>query len=316
MTITFITLPALSIVLSTALATPKLPASLVQVAQGQRKFVDHFSGLGLGQLDPIDRNKWDIAVHTRSPEFWFQLDPMEAAHGFDTASPPATHLISAYEDAVYVAREHLMTAINAVSYGLVFWWVDTEIDDLGFNSGVVQFGHHSYNPMKEGTTAPIAHETQLAGTANPSPNSWHWDAFLIEPAIPFQSIPADRRYVLGSDIQPVTSDRPAPKDAFLRFAAHSSTEISFDGGPFVTATRQDGSRELFSGHDDRYFSSYWMPIPEGTTNVRVQMTSEGIWDQYNLDTMAKDFSIWNLPEVQTVPGSGPIRSGPVQHLPR
>lgn len=455
MVIAFITLPALPIVLSTVLAMPSLPiapmpTAPLQAAQGQRKFVDNFTGIGLGQLDPIDRNKWDIAVHTRAPEFWFQLDPMEAAHGLDTAPPPATHSVSAYEDAVYVAREHLMTAINAVSYGLVyltphaladwsadecvirfevstlrtsrrdwidlwitpwddnmilpleeelpdlqgnprrgiqlrmgtwrtvsggtevdwshfepvrydnhvatvlpfsvegyenyvtpdprqretievrisrtrlrvglpdygFWWVDTEIDDLGFDSGVVQFGHHSYNPMKEGTTAPLAHETQLAGTANPSPNSWHWDAFLIEPAIPFESISADRRYVLGSDIQPVTFDRPAPKDAFLRFAAHSSAEVSFDGGPFMTATRQDGSRELFSGHDDRYFASYWMPIPEGTTTVRVQMTPEGIWEQYNLDTMAKDFSVWHLPEVQTVPGSGPIRSGPVRHVPR
>ncbi len=441
---------ALTIALATVMTTPTLAAPPVPSTQATNRFADRFDGLGIGQLDPIDKTKWDVSVHTRAREFWFELESMQAAHGLDTAPPPATHLTSAYEDAVYVAREHLMTAINAETYGLIyltphaladwrdeecvirfdvstlrtsrrdwidlwitpwddnmilpleeelpdlqgnprrglqfrmgtwrtffegaevdwshfepvryddhvgtllpfsvegyenfvtpdarqretievrisrtrirmglpdynFWWVDTEIDDLGFDCGVVQFGHHSYNPMKPGTLAPIAHDTQLAGTRDPSPGSWHWDAFSIEPAIPFESIPADRRFVVGSDIQPVTFARPAPKDAFLRFAAHSRTEVSFDGGPFVAATRQDGSRENFGSHDDRFFSSYWMPIPEGTTSVRVRMTAQGIWDQYNFDTMAKDFSIWHRPEARTVPGGATVQTGPIGHVMR
>ncbi|MEM8712613.1 MAG: hypothetical protein AAGG01_16805 [Planctomycetota bacterium] len=425
-----------------ALAT--LPAAAPASWLPQERFEDSFDGLGLGQLDPIDGSKWDVSVHTRAKEFWFQLEPMQAAHGLDTSPPPATHVISAYEDAVYVAREHMMTAINAETYGLIYltphaladwseqecvvrfdvstlrtsrrdwidvwitpwndnmilpleddlpdlqgnprrglqfrmgtwntifegsqvdwshfeairyddhqetllpfsvegyesrvtpdarqrqtielrisaarirlgmpeyglWWVDTPITGLGYDAGVVQFGHHSYNPMKPGTLAPIAHDTSLAGTADPSPNSWHWDAFSIEPAIPFESIPGDRRFVVGSNIQPVTFAKPAPRDAFLRFAAHSQTEVSFDGGPFVPARRQDGSREALGSHDYRFFSSYWMPIPEGTTHVRVRMTPENLWAQYGFETMAKDFSIWHRPEVRTIPGGPEAQPGP------
>lgn len=425
--------------LSPVLLLACLAGASSQSASAQR-FEDRFDGLGQTGLDPIDRSLWDVAVHSRRLDTWFQLEPMQAAHGLDASPPPATHPITEYEDAVYVAREHLMTAINAESYGVIyltphaladwsqeecvvrfdvstlrtsrrdwidlwitpwddnmilpleadlpdlqgsprrgiqfrmgtwntisegasvdwshfeairfdnysetalpftvegwesfvtpdarerqtvelrisstrirlglpefdFWWVDTPIANLGFDTAVVQFGHHSYNPMKPGTFAPIAHDTSLAGTNDPSPNSWHWDAFSIEPAIPFESIPGDRRFVIGSDIQPVTFAKPAPRDAFLRFAAHSRTEVSFDGGAFVPAMRQDGSLEFLGERDPSRFSSYWMPIPEGTANVRVRMTPEGLWAQYGFETMAKDFAIWHRPEVATIPG-GPER---------
>lgn len=30
-----------------------------------------------------------------------------------------------------------------------FWWIDATIPNLGWDMGVVQFGHHSYNPTKD-----------------------------------------------------------------------------------------------------------------------------------------------------------------------
>lgn len=41
------------------------------------------------------------------------MDVMPASHGADCASPPATHQIASLPDAVYLCRDHVMTAVNA-----------------------------------------------------------------------------------------------------------------------------------------------------------------------------------------------------------
>lgn len=410
----------------TFVALLALTGSETLTAQGSSSFVENFDARGA--VAPFDSSRWDVVVHSRARQTWLQLEPMLAAHALDGSPPPATHPISSYADAVYTARDHLMTAINSETYGLIyltpnamadwsqgecvvrfdvstlrtsrrdwidlwltpwednmilpleeslpdlqgnprrglqlrmstwrtvfqgsevdwshfealryddhaetripfsvegieklttpsarqrqtlelrisrtrirfgmpdynFWWVDEQIADLGYDRAVVQFGHHSYNPLKPGTVAPIAHDTALAGTADPSANSWHWDAFEIAPATRFDVIKADRRYVLGSAPETVRFDRPAPEGARLRFAAVGDAEVSFDGGPFVTARRQDGSREVNASHEDGFFASFWMPIPEGTQSVDVRLTARGLWAFHRHETMAKNFAIWSL----------------------
>lgn len=405
-------------------------------AQIPERFEDSFQGLSLESVDPLRSPKWDVYVHSRALDTWFSLDPMDAAHGLDGSPPPATHPNSSYEGAVYTAKQHLMTALNADAYGAVYltpnaladfsagecvirfdvstlrtsrrdwidvwltpledsmvfplesalpdgqgnprrglqfrmetwntvfggqqvdwshfqafrydgyaetqlphnvmgyeseivpsammrqtvelrisrthvrigmpdlglWWVDTPVPDLGYGRAVVQFGHHSYNPMKDGAPGPIGHDTSLAGTANPSPNSWHWDNFVIEPANRFRIIPADRRYVVGSAPERVNFERPAPRDALLRFAAVGDAEVSFDGGPFQAATRQDGSRQAAGMHEDGFFSSYSMPIPEGTQTLDLRLTATGEWALHNHETMAKEFSIWSQAVPADIPG--------------
>ncbi|MFK7738980.1 MAG: hypothetical protein AB8H80_01560 [Planctomycetota bacterium] len=395
------------------------------VAPGQ--FRESFDGLGQSSIETFSSPQWEIARHVRAPQYWFQMEPMLAAHGLDTSPPPATHAIDAYDDMVYTARQHMMTAINAESYGVIYltpgaladfrdgecvirfdaatlrttrrdwldvwltpmadnmqlpleedlpdlqghprnalqlrmstyyaqfpgapidwthfeasrfddyvetslpvtldgyesyitpsptqrqtfelrvtrtslrfgipalnlWWVDTTFADLGYDRAVVQFGHHSYNPVKAGTVAPLSHDTSLAGTADPSPMSWHWDNFEITPALRVDLIHGDRRFVRGSAPQPVRFDRPAPVGSFLRFSALGIVDVAFNGGPFQPAPRQQGSLQAAGQNNVGQFSSYWLPVPEGTDRVDFQIVGEGYWLQINNETLAKDISIWS-----------------------
>src|SRR5262245_1897965 len=58
---------------------------------------------------------WDVQVHSRQEDTWKALEAMDAMHGPDCGPPPATHRVSAYADAVFVCRDHLMTSIHSVS---------------------------------------------------------------------------------------------------------------------------------------------------------------------------------------------------------
>ena len=170
-------------------------------------------------------------------------------------------------------------------YGL--WWVDEDIAPLDWDKGVIQFGHHSYNPTK--TAAPVGHDTALAGVNDPEANTWHWDAFEVLGGTRFRMVGADRRFVRDTGSTKLVLDEPAPYDGFLRFSAIGGVELSFDGAPFVAALRQDGSLQA-AGEDDPFrFSSYWTPIPEGTLEVDLRLTRTTF-----LESVAKDFAVWSL----------------------
>ncbi|MEZ4425444.1 MAG: hypothetical protein R3E98_18750 [Gemmatimonadota bacterium] len=64
--------------------------------------------------------RWDVTVHSRDRETWYGLEPLDADHGPGCEPPPATHAVSDYGDAVYQCRNHVMTALNASGYGLVY----------------------------------------------------------------------------------------------------------------------------------------------------------------------------------------------------
>jgi hypothetical protein len=150
------------------------------------------------------------------------------------------------------------------------WWVDTKIKNLGWDRAVVQLGHHSYTPRKDGAGRP---------------NTWHWDNLAIDPAVPFTIIKADRRYVDPSSSPTVMFDAPAPADAKLRFSAMGEdVGVSFDGG----RTWEDAARPPQSIDNGLLFSSYWTPVPEGTQQVQVRARAGWLpsW-------IAKDFAIWS-----------------------
>src|SRR5712692_1146936 len=278
---------------------------------------------------PLD---WDVTIHSRDPSTWHALEPMPAMHGHDCAPPPATHAVAIYAEAVFLCNGHLMTALNANGYGVIYltpghlvdfsageasirfdlstqrtsprdwidlwvspyaehlqlpleawlpdlsgppahavhvkmeslhgttpfkgfvyrdfveqdlggdaatgyesvlvpsatrrdtfelrlsrthvqfgmpaydlWWVDAEIADLGWEQGVVQLGHHSYQPTRN--------------CADCGPNTWHWDNVAISSAVPFTMLRADRRYVDSATEPALRFPAPAPEDARLRFAA-------------------------------------------------------------------------------------------------
>ena len=158
-----------------------------------------------------------------------------------------------------------------------FWWYDTDMPALDFEQGIVQFGHHSYNPTKDCDD----------GTCQP--NTWHWDNVTISPAQPFTIIKATTRMTDASiNGGQVSFKSPAPADAFLRFSAiGTSLEVSYDGGTTWVAVQ----RQVQELNDEGHFSAYFTPIPEGTDAIllRGQDWWGGSWH-------ARDFSIWSQQE--------------------
>jgi hypothetical protein len=130
------------------------------------------------------------------------------------------------------------------------WWIDSDMPDLDWTSGVVQIGHHSYTPNKDCLDNSCG------------PNTWHWDNVVIDPAIPFTMIKAEDRAVTVSGTT-VNFPAAAPADAFLRFAGHGTDiQVKAGSGAWEDATVQAASDPVPEG-----FKSYWMPIAEGTTSV-------------------------------------------------
>lgn len=66
---------------------------------------------------PWQPKDWDLIVHARDARTWTQLDPLEAMHGADCSAPPATHLVTRYDDAAFICRNHMMTAFFPGGYG-------------------------------------------------------------------------------------------------------------------------------------------------------------------------------------------------------
>ncbi len=347
---------------------------------------------------PAPLADWDVQVHSRDPGTWLAPEALDAQHGADCSAPPATHPVTTYAGTVFQCANHIMTALNAGGYGVIYltppemldfssggsvsfdlstlrmssrdwvdiwvtpyqdnlalpfdqgdvdlqglprtglhvimsafngettfraytiqnfqeteidgcWWcglpgylgytptgqqretfrlsltpsslkfellaggpnsggnvtpvafIDNVIPNLGFTRGVVQFGHHSYNPTKDDSGVPA---------------TWHWDNVSIAPAVPFTIIRATERYTTGGI---VTFNAPAPANAYLRFAANGSN---------VTVNGQPARIQPAEQNVDR-FKSYWMPIPEGTTSVT--FAGQGT---FNGPFFAQDVSIWSL----------------------
>ena len=106
------------------------------------------------------------------------------------------------------------------------WWVDAEVEDLGWSRGVVQLGHHSYDPHGPHPVGGCVFRYQPC-----APTTWHWDSVEIAPAVPFTLLPAAPRRVDEASGGAITLPSPVPPGGFLRFlAVGRQMEVSFDGG--------------------------------------------------------------------------------------
>src|SRR5450759_5316987 len=107
------------------------------------------------------------------------------------------------------------------------WWVDSNAD-VPFTRGIVQIGHHSYNPTK-------LCSDDIGSAPGCPPGTWHWSSFAISNAVPFTMLKPNVPNFVGATT--VTFATPAPASAFLRFSAlGTGLQVSLNGGGFVPAT--------------------------------------------------------------------------------
>jgi hypothetical protein len=173
-----------------------------------------------------------------------------------------------------LGRAHLWFGMPA--YGKK--WFDVALADLGWDRGVVQWGHHSYTPTKGCTPVP-GDVTQC------HPNTWHWDNISISPAVPFAVVKAaagDQAIVTdGSDV-PLAA--PAPPGATLRFhSQYAGQRVSFDGGAtWVDAPPMWSSADKWPPQE-----TFSAAVPAGATRVRFlpRSGSAGPW-------YVRDVTIW------------------------
>jgi hypothetical protein len=71
----------------------------------------------LAQTESAD---WDIQRHIRDISDWDVMQSMNAQHGTDCSAPPANHVADSYDEMVFICANHLMTSLNAPSYGLIY----------------------------------------------------------------------------------------------------------------------------------------------------------------------------------------------------
>jgi hypothetical protein len=171
---------------------------------------------------------------------------------------------------IRISKNHLKAGMPDYD----FWWIDTDITELDWSTGIVQLGHHSYNPQK---TCP---------EQNCQPNTWHWDNITISNVLPFEMIKTQQRFA-NPEQDTLVLDKPALENAKLRFSGiGKNLEVSWDGGrTWVQAERQDQEFDI-EGH----FSSYWMSIPE---NIR-SITFRG-QEWWGGDWHVRDVSVWVSP---------------------
>jgi hypothetical protein len=213
------------------------------------------------------------------------VESVLAAHGL----APSSNRRDTFE--LDISTTHIrfgMPAYNA-------WFVDNDfLAPLSFNQAIFQLNHDSYDACKG----------QAISITNPcTSDTWHWSDVSISPSIAFDNNRIAQKSVhAGADT--VVLDHPAGSSSFLRFeslAATGTTQVSFNGAPLQTATRQMINGDKGQIHDD-HFSPYWMQIPAGTTTIRFfgQNFYAGQW-------WVRDPAVWDR-GVQPAPAPAPSPS--------
>lgn len=159
----------------------------------------------------------------------------------------------------HVRFERLATATGQAEV-----FIDQNIPALNFTQGVVQIGHHSYNPTKDG-----------AGTSA----TWHWDSVAVSPAIPFSIQRANERLSLGG----IVTFPSAPAGAFLRFSALCKPVVN---GVALSPMTDSGHRE--------HSASYMVAIPAFSTSASLSFIQDTVGT-----CNGKDFHLWALPSRST-----------------
>lgn len=137
--------------------------------------------------------------------------PMQADHGPDCGAPPATHPVGALPAAVFVCRDHLMTAMNA-GYGA--WYLTPNVlMDWTSGEAVLRFDmstlRHSDRDWTEVLLTPFQDNLQLPFA--PNDHSTPRNALRVE----MINGPANTGFKVTSYVDGV--ERVVPTDTFLNW---------------------------------------------------------------------------------------------------
>lgn len=144
-----------------------------------------------------------------------------------------------------ISKTHIRFGLPAYNK----YWVDTDINPaLTWNTGFVQFGHHSYNPTKDGGI----------------PDTWHWDNITIAPFKQKQIVPISSKEVIQKNTGIIVSN-PAPKNTRMRFNGYVGdyVNVAFDDNLFQKVTAQASEKPDTRDH----FRTFWVDVPEGTQKI-------------------------------------------------
>ena len=214
--------------------------------------------------------------------------PRQRADPYDRFLSPSPTTRSLFE--LDISRTHIRFGMPQFAT----WWIDTDVPDLGFTQGVVQLGHHSYNPTK---------------AENGAPGTWHWSDFSISSSVRFTMLRGTLQSI-HAGTSPVTCfSGQAPAASWLRFAGVGHIDVSFNGGrtfvPAVTAAQVGPHYE--GAPVEGLFASYWMPIPTGSSSVVFRGT-----DWWGGPWWIRDPAIWSLSTDPVVPPGACPRYVPTQ----
>lgn len=250
--------------------------------------------------------------------------PVATAAGYESILTPISTRRDTFE--LRISRTHLSFGITKPASPLVVantptaWsatavapasmkWIDTPIPPLSFTQGVVQFGHHSFNPAAAPPNPALASDPMFASMQNLG-GTWHWDDFQISPAVPFTIIPSLSKNSFGryADAASPTATlaTATPTLGYLRFAAYGDgIQVSADSVNWFTAQRQSEKLNVRGR-----FHSYWMPCPPGVTTVYFRNVSGGGEDSPQVaggPWIVRDVAFWSLNGALT--GSGTSDAG-------
>ena len=92
-----------------------------------------------GNPEAWDPANWDVQVHSRDDDTWLTLESMQAGHSMSCDPPPAMHHFDgSYPMAVFHCRNHVMTAIKATGYGVIYL-TPNHLVDFSTGESVVRF---------------------------------------------------------------------------------------------------------------------------------------------------------------------------------